>query len=493
MFFTYLRRELRRRMRQSVLIAVGLALGIGLVITVTALSTGVKNAQATVLHSLYGVGTDLTITQTPTAGSGGGFGVGFRGQAGTGKRPAAGTKIQANTLRAASYAALDSGKVAEIAKMKGVSAAVGGLVLTDSSVSGKIPSFSAGGGGSGGPGSGGTGGGGNFRGNFKVSSFTVQGVDISAGELGPLSSGKLAVGRTFKSSDSDASVALVDTSYATQHKLKTGGTATIAGKKFMIIGTVSQPQGTTSAPDVFVPLAKAQSLTTPKLTGKVNTIYVAATNSAQIATVSQRIATAMPKATVTSSSDLASQVTGSLASTSSLAKNLGRWLAIAVLIVAFGLASLLTMSAVSRRVREFGTLKALGWRSRRVIGQVMGEAVVTGIAGGIAGVGLGFLGAALVSHFTPPLKASLGSVTGSATPGGARAFGPGGGGAPGGGFRQLASNAAHTVAVHLTAPVTIGAIVLAVVLAIAGGLIAGMFGGWRAARLRPAAALARVE
>jgi putative ABC transport system permease protein len=48
------------------------------------------------------------------------------------------------------------------------------------------------------------------------------------------------------------------------------------------------------------------------------------------------------------------------------------------------------------------------------------------------------------------------------------------------------------VAVHLTAPVTIGIIVLAVVLAIAGGVIAGSFGGWRAARLRPAAALAKV-
>ena len=49
------------------------------------------------------------------------------------------------------------------------------------------------------------------------------------------------------------------------------------------------------------------------------------------------------------------------------------------------------------------------------------------------------------------------------------------------------------MAVHLTAPVTISAVLLAVVLAIAGGLIAGTFGGWRAARLRPAAALSRVE
>ncbi len=47
--------------------------------------------------------------------------------------------------------------------------------------------------------------------------------------------------------------------------------------------------------------------------------------------------------------------------------------------------------------------------------------------------------------------------------------------------------------VHLSAPVTLSAVLLAVVLAIAGGLIAGSFGGWRAARLRPAAALSRVE
>ena len=77
MFFIYLRRELRRRMRQASLIAVGLALGIGLVITVTALSAGVKNAQGQVLHSLYGVGTDITVTKTPTASSRPAFG--FRG------------------------------------------------------------------------------------------------------------------------------------------------------------------------------------------------------------------------------------------------------------------------------------------------------------------------------------------------------------------------------------------------------------------------------
>ena len=38
---------------------------------------------------------------------------------------------------------------------------------------------------------------------------------------------------------------------------------------------------------------------------------------------------------MTTSSDLASEVTGSLSSASSLANNLGKWLAIAVLLAAF--------------------------------------------------------------------------------------------------------------------------------------------------------------
>ena len=101
MFFTYLRRELRRRIRQAIFIALGLALGIGLVITVTAASSGVRDAQATVLHSLYGVGTDITVTQTPTAGSGGPTGFGFRGRVGSLSRPAAGTKIDIDNLTSA--------------------------------------------------------------------------------------------------------------------------------------------------------------------------------------------------------------------------------------------------------------------------------------------------------------------------------------------------------------------------------------------------------
>jgi ABC-type lipoprotein release transport system permease subunit len=467
-------------MRQAIFISLGLALGIGLVITVTAASSGVKDAQTTVLHALYGTGTDITVTKAPTAGSGAPGSFGFRGQAGTGSRPAAGAKINIDTLRNLGLGTISSSSVTKVSQLSGVAAAAGGLTLTDTKITGTVSDNT---------GSGGFGGGGS--GSLTPISFSVDGADIGTGELGPLSAGKLTSGRTFASSDSNSNVAVLDSSYATQNKLSVGSAITIAKTSFKVIGIVSEPSGQNNS-DVYIPLARAQSLS--GLKNDVNTIYVAASSAANVNTVSKEISKAVPSATVTNSSDLANEVTGSLSSTSSLASNLGKWLAVAVLAAAFLLASLLTMSAVSRRVREFGTLKALGWRSRRVILQVMGESIVVGIIGGAAGVVLGFAGAGVINAIAPSLSASVGTTTGSATPGGARQFGagsgPGGGG--GGGFRQAAASATHTVAVHLTAPVTVGAIVLAVLLAIAGGLIAGSFGGWRAARLRPAAALAKV-
>ncbi len=312
-------------------------------------------------------------------------------------------------------------------------------------------------------------------------------MDTSANRVGPLSSDKIASGKTFTSAQANSDVALLDANYARQNKLSVGSAVTVGGTKFTVIGTVAEPQGGTTT-DVYIPLARAQNLAGMK--NQVNTIYVAAASAADISAVQQSISAQLPKVTVTTSSDLASQITGSLASASSLASSLGKWLAIAVLIAAFTVASLLTMSAVSRRVREFGTLKALGWRSRRITGQVMGETLAIGVAGGIIGVALGLAGAALVSALVPPLSATVGQSTGSAAPGGGGGpgFGPPGGGA----FSRL-NSAANTISVHLNAQVTASAILLAVLLAVAGGLIAGTFGGWRAARLRPADALAQVR
>jgi putative ABC transport system permease protein len=485
-FFTYLRRELRRRMRQAVFIALGLAIGIGLVITVIGASAGVQAAQAQVLRALYGIGTDLTVTTTPKASSGvpiSGGKATSGGPGGSGSGPRAEiclngkcyTSGTVDSLIPAANGPISQSEVAQIARLHDVSAAAGGLVLTDNRVT--LPSAS----------------------NPSLSpptSFTVDGTDLSQPRLGPLSNARLASGRAFTAADATRNVALVDAAYATSHDLKAGSTTTIAGTKFTVIGLVSQPEAG-SPPNMYIPLARAQALaatpgTGQPMTGQVDTVYVTAASAADIAVVQREIQHLLPAATVTSSASLASEVTGSAASAAKLAGALGKWLAAAVLIAAFAVASLLTLAAVARRVGEFGTLKALGWRSSRIVSQVLGESVTTGLIGGLAGIGLGFAGIAIIDKVAPRLSASVPSASGglgSGTP--QTVTGPGG--SAGGQVLGAAPAAGHaTISVPMSASVTIGAVVLAVLLAIAGGLLAGSFGGWRAARLRPAAALARV-
>jgi len=506
MFFTYLRRELRRRRKAAMVVAMGLALGIGLVITVTSVSAGMKSAQSQVLHNLYGVGTDITVTKAATTDSQGAQGpqrFNFS-QSGTGSKSTSQDRLRVM----GGTGTLTSAQLATIAKQSGVSAAVGGLSLNDTKFNG---SFSFHGGTSGSSSSGGSGFRGGFGGSssgqktpsappsgsagFSLDSFTVDGVDTSDLSIGPMSALTVTSGSTFTSAQSSSAVAILDSSYASTKKLKVGSTLTISGTTFKVIGIATASSGSSTA-NVYIPLTEAQTLSDNK--NAVSTVYVKATDSQQISAVKSAIQKNVSGTTVTTSSDLASEVSGSLSTASSLATSLGKWLSIAVLIAAFLVAALLTSSAVNRRVREFGTLKALGWRSKRVIGQVMGEAVVNGLIGGVVGIVLGVGAASVISAVSPSLSATLDPAN---SVGGGRAFGGGAGGAggAGGGFSGAAGggnafrSAAHAVSVHLTAPVTATAIILAVVLAVAGGLIAGGFGGWRASRLRPADALRRVE
>ncbi len=155
---------------------------------------------------------------------------------------------------------------------------------------------------------------------------------------------------------------------------------------------------------------------------------------------------------------------------------MGVALAALAALAAFLLAALLTLASVGKRVREIGTLKALGWTQRLVLRQIVGESATQGILGGLLGVVLGVAAAAAIGAFGPTLTAT------STTGGGAGAFGLG----------QLTARTV-TDQIALTAPLAPTILLFGFCLAVAGGLIAGAAGAFRAARLRPADALRTVE
>lgn len=484
MYSTYLRGELAGRKKQTAIVAIGLAIAIALVIIVNALTAGVRDAQAQALESVYGVGTDLTVTGA-AAQPGEAGGQRFDFGSGDGTTDGETTTLSQSTLRTdLMRGTLDASVLDTVTSTDGVTAATAALSLTNSTFSGELPSGGFGGetdaegsmptDGQAPPQGGG--------GSFGVDSFSVLGIDPAAASVGPLASVEVSDGRALDSDDGGALVALVDASYATTNDIAVGDTIDVAGSGVEVVGIVaSTSDAADTAANVYLPLDTAQELSGAG--DVISTVYVQAESAASIDAVRTALADELPDATITSQSELASTVSGSLSSATSLITNLGTWLSIIVLAVAVLLSVLLTLSGVSRRTREFGTLKAIGWSNGRVVRQVAGESMVQGLIGGAAGLALGIIGIVVINLMKPTVAATSASGPDGGAPGGL-----GGGGAGGAGMFH-AQQAADIV---LQAPLSLWALVAAVSLAVLGGLVAGAFGGWRAARLSPAEALRSV-
>lgn len=481
MYWTYLRRELVGRKKHTVIVAAGLAIAVALVIIVNALSWGVRDAQASALASVYGVGTDLTVTGgQPEPGEGGpGPGGGpfeFGEDAGALGEDGTTTLNQSRLMADVMRGTLDAATVAQAAAVDGVAAATGALSLTNTTFSGELPQAPSGMPDGGGAPGGGPGGGGFAGGSFDIDSFTVLGVDPAASDsVGPLSAVELREGRLLDADDAGGAVAVLDETYAASAGLAVTDVIEVAGTEIEVVGIVaSTGADADTAANVYLPLDVAQELA--GVGDVVSTVYVQAASAADIGAVQSALEQALPDTTVSSQSDLAATVSGSLAGASALITNFGTWLSVVVLVVAVALAVLFTISGVHRRTREFGTLKAIGWSDRRVIGQVAGESVAQGLIGGVAGLLIGLVGVLVINLVQPTIAAGS-------------AMSPQGG--PGGmpGFGSTAQTASE---ITLSAPLSPWAVVAAIVLAVLGGLMAGAIGGWRAARLSPAEALRSV-
>jgi ABC-type antimicrobial peptide transport system permease subunit len=479
MFYAgYMLAELRRRLGRTVVTAVGLAVGIGLVITVSALSSGLDDAQAKVLAPLTGVGTDLSVSRTinidPRTGpqglsdadrkalreeaGGARFGLRQLGEPGT--------KFERDDFIPTGRLSFPASRVSSIRSKDGVKDAAGSLTLTAVHISGTVPEQ--------------TGPPGTFNApvqgprNIDFDARSVTGMDITHPALAAVTPAQIVSGRYL----AENGEAVLNQAYAKQHNLSVGDKVKIGTKSFTIVGLAQTPVGG-QASDVYVKLSELQALADRK--GRVNGINVRAESSGNVDAVAASIRKSFDGATVTTAADLAKRVSGSLVDARKLADRLGTALVIVALLAAFLIASLLTLSSVAKRTRELGTLKALGWRQWLVVRQVAGESVLQGVLGGLLGIALGVLGALVIQAASPTLEATFAQAAEQ----GPRFVGPGG-------FGQGDVASASTT-VDVGAPISIGLALAAVGLAVLGGLIAGGVGGLRAARLRPADALRHID
>jgi putative ABC transport system permease protein len=305
--------------------------------------------------------------------------------------------------------------------------------------------------------------------NIKSSTYSIAGVDPSQPAIGLVTPSLVTKGRFL----TGANEALVADGYAASNGLGLGSKLDLNGTSLAVVGLVKPPLGGQSA-DVYIPLAELQTLSSEK--NLTNVVLVRADSGTSVGDVQKAIETRFPNAQVASAKQVTDQISGSLVDASNLSHRLGIALAALAAFAAFLLAALLTLASVGKRVRELGTLKALGWTQRQVVRQVVGESFAQGVAGGLLGLALGVAVTAGIGAFAPTLAAT--SSTGS----GDGAFG-------------LGALSARTVTDHvaLTAPIAVSVLLVGFGLALAGGLLAGGAGALRAARLRPADALRTVE
>jgi putative ABC transport system permease protein len=485
-FLTYMLSELRRRTGRTVVTALGLAVGVGLVITVNSLSTGLDEAQAKVLEPLTGVGTDMSVSRpidlsSPATGGlpnlspkerqqlqaengGGRFGLRNLGKPGE--------KFSRDDFVSTAQLSFPEGKVAEIRKLDGVAGAAGSLTLNSIHIEGTVPTDAQTGGGFRQPVQPGAGAGPPE--SINTSNLSVTGVDYRNKRLGAITPGQITTGRYFR--PTTVREAILNESYASRSNLKIGDSVRLGGKRFDVVGLAQTPLGGQSS-DVYVKLSQLQALS--HRVGRVNTVYVRADSADHVTAVAASIEATLAGASVTTAEDLASRVGGTLVDAKNLAGTLGTALMVVALLSAFLIASLLTLSSVTKRIRELGTLKALGWSQRLVVRQVTGESLFEGLLGGALGVVLGVVGALLVGSLVPSLDATV-AATAANGPG---FIGP---------FGQGAVEPTATT-VSLDTPVSVPLILAAVGLALLGGLVAGAVGSFRAARLRPADALRHVD
>lgn len=308
--------------------------------------------------------------------------------------------------------------------------------------------------------------------DIKTENYTVAGVDTAKNKIGLILPDHVTAGKYFDA----ANQIIVSQSFAQKKSIKVGDKFTLGKKEFTVVGLVD-PKLYSNTADLYLPLADLQTLAGRD--NRINVLLVKSANSSSVAETSKKLTGLFAGAKTTDSSDTAKKVSGSLMSAANLTNRFIGVTSVIVVLAAFIIVSLLTILSVNKRVREIGTLKAIGWKNSTIVRQILMENVMTGIFGAILGIGLGLLGVYILNKFNISLSASIASS--NAAEGMMRRFIRGG------------ENADVTTMVDLQIAYSYIILAWGAGIAVIGSIMAGGLAAFKSSRMRAQEALRNLE
>jgi putative ABC transport system permease protein len=261
---------------------------------------------------------------------------------------------------------------------------------------------------------------------------------------------ELATGRQLIAEDT-GNVVVLGSTIARKYGVVAGGTVDIRGEPFEVLGTL---QPTLSSPDTngFIPLSTAQALylgDLPPLVAEslqadelANQIVVFPEVGADPTTVAAAIEAAVENSATMTGAEFSETVGATTVVFNAIIIGVA-----AISLIVGGLSVINTMAmSVAERTREIGIRRAIGGSRRRIVRELVAEAGVIGLLGGLIGLGLGAAVVVLVNE---------------------------------------AGRSSGTVLFDLTAQTAAFAVGFSTIL----GMVAGIIPAWTAARLDPVSAL----
>jgi putative ABC transport system permease protein len=413
MDYRYVLKELRHHHHRTLVNVVGIAVGIALFVSINAVSTAYQKAVRLPFKNL---GADLVV-QRP-------------------ERRAMGSPQAPESMRGIrlpfSNQLLPPEDLRKLASIQGVGAMASSLLLWE---------FDQGG----------------FR--------TIMGVDLSQPSLGPVKVKEWLKEGRFPQQEGEV---VLEKHYAKFHHTKPGEKVRIGGRDFTVVGLLEIKEGSQIASaNIYLSLADAQKLLGEKSKG-VNVVYLRLENPSLLSQVKTQIAKQLGGVSVTSS-DSFLELMGGVSKISDQFSLLTSMIALGgaiFLIIKTMLANLVARSS------EIGILKAVGWTERDVQKQLMGEALVQSLAGGVFGLIIGYGGSYLLGFVSIPVS----------TPWEINLL------------PALAKSAQSAVsaAVRLPVSISLGLTTSALALSLLAGALASYFMGRRTSRMKPIDILRRL-